>query len=175
MSLFFPTRYRRRVTDVSLAWLREQGIGGLILDIDNTLTTHDNPDLAPEVTAWLEQMRAAGMRMMILSNNSPERVAPFAQAVGLAFRPRAKKPLPGAYRAAAAEMGVDERACAVIGDQIFTDIVGANLAGMVSVLLEPIEWEKKQKFIVFKRFWERLLLAIPAQKRRREEEQRNAE
>lgn len=168
MALFFPTVYRRRVTDVTADDLHRLGVKGILLDIDNTLTTHDNPDLSPEVTAWLLSIQAAGFTPTVVSNNHPPRVAPFAERIGLPYQADAKKPLSSGYRAAAESLGLSPAECAVIGDQVFTDIVGANLAGMPSVLLEPIEPEVKQKFIVFKRFWERLLLRLPRERRRKE-------
>ena len=158
MSLFYPTVYRRRITDVSVTDLHRLGAKGLLLDVDNTLTTHDAPDLAPAVTDWLAAVQQAGFRPIVVSNNSEVRVAPFAAKLGLPYYAKAGKPLPRGFRAAAAQLGLPVRACTVIGDQIFTDIAGANLAGMPSVLLEPIEPETKQKFLVFKRRLERLLL-----------------
>ena len=172
MSLFYPTLYRRRITDVTVEDLQELGAEGVLLDIDNTLTTHDAPDLAPEVTAWLDRMRQAGYPMTVVSNNREPRVRPFAEKIGLGYECHAGKPLARGYRAAAGKLGLPPERCAAIGDQIFTDIVGANLAGMPCILLEPIEPEVAQKFIVFKRFWERLLLRAPRQKRKREEDYR---
>lgn len=158
MALFYPTLYRRRITDVTVADLHQMGVEGILLDVDNTLTTHDNPDLDAGVTAWLSAMQTAGFTLIIISNNKPHRVAPFAEKIGLCFQTNAKKPLPTGYKAAAKSLGLSTKRCVAIGDQIFTDIMGANLAGMPCILLEPIQWETKQKFIVFKRKWERLLL-----------------
>lgn len=172
MSLFYPTMYRRRVTDVTLADLRRLGAGAILLDIDNTLTTHDAPDLSPEVAAWLERMRGAGIAMTVVSNNREERVRPFAEKIGLHFQARAGKPLSRGYRAAAARLSCSPAECVAVGDQIFTDILGANLAGMPSILLEPIQPERDQKLIVFKRFWERLLLRSRRQRQRKEEDYR---
>lgn len=169
MALFFPTLYRRRITDVTAGDLQRLGVSGLLLDIDNTLTTHDNPDLAPEVLEWLRQRQAEGLQAVVVSNNKPERVAPFARRLGLPFQAKAAKPLPRGYRAAAALLELPPERCAVIGDQIFTDILGANLAGMPSVLLEPICPETEQRFIVFKRRLERRLLRGRQARRRRQE------
>lgn len=169
MALFFPTLYRRRITDVTAEDLQQLGVTGLLLDVDNTLTTHDNPDLAPEVLEWLRQRQAEGLRPVVVSNNKPERVAPFARRLGLPFQAKAAKPLSRGYRAAAAHLGLPPERCAVIGDQLFTDILGANLAGMPSVLLEPICPETAQKFIVFKRRLERLLLRGKQARRRKEQ------
>ncbi len=174
MALFYPTMYRRRVTDVSAADLQALGVRGILLDVDNTLTTHDNPQLDPAVMLWLEAMRAAGFLLTVVSNNSDERVRPFAEAIGLGYQAKAGKPLARGYRMAARTMGLPPCECVAIGDQIFTDIVGANLAGMPCVLLEPIEPEVEQKFIVFKRKLEKPLLNCRREKRRREEDYRDA-
>ncbi len=167
MSLFYPTVYRRRITDITVEELKRLGVVGVLLDVDNTLTTHDNPELTPEVAAWLDTVIAAGLRPTVVSNNKAERVRPFAERIGLPYQAKAAKPRPRGYKAAAASLGLPPAQCVVIGDQIFTDILGANLAGMPSFLLEPIEPEVEQKFIVFKRRLERLLLRCPRQKRRK--------
>ncbi len=166
--MFYPTLYRRRITDITVGDLNALGAKALLLDIDNTLTTHDNPDLTPEVTAWLMAMRAAGYSMMLVSNNSAGRVAPFAEKIGLPFQPNAAKPQAKGFRAASAALGVPLKQCVVIGDQLFTDIWGANMAGIPSVLLEPIQPEVEQKFIVFKRKLEAVLLRCPRQRKRKE-------
>lgn len=169
MAIFFPTLYRRRITDVTAEDLRQLGVTGLLLDVDNTLTTHDSPHLPPAVAGWLAQRQAEGLRPVVVSNNSPERVRPFAEKLGLPFQAQAAKPLPRGYRAAARLLELSPEQCVVIGDQIFTDILGANLAGMPSVLLEPIEPETQQKFIVFKRRLEKSLLRGKQAQRRGEQ------
>ncbi len=168
MALFFPTLYRRRVTDVTVEELQKLGVKGILLDVDNTLTTHDAPDLNAEVKGWLHRMEENGFALIIVSNNKPHRVAPFAEKIGLPFYALARKPLPFGYRSAAKQMGVAVKQCVAIGDQIFTDILGANLSGMASILLEPIQAEVDQKFIVFKRKIERPLLQMKRERTRRE-------
>lgn len=168
MSLFYPTLYRRRITDVTVEDLHRMGVRGVLLDVDNTLTTHDAPDLTDEVKAWLATMQEEGFSLMVVSNNKPERVAPFAEKIGLPYTALAHKPMPSGYKRAAAMLGVPKKECVAIGDQIFTDIMGANLSGMTSILLEPIQPEVEQKFIVFKRKIERLLLKNKLQQRRKE-------
>ena len=168
MALFYPTIYRRRITDVTAEDLRRLGARAILLDVDNTLTTHDAPDLDVAVREWLSSMKNEGFLLIIVSNNRTERVEPFAGSIGLPFVAHGRKPLPTGYRAAAAALGVPLRECIAIGDQIFTDVMGANLAHISSILLEPIEPEVEQKFIVFKRKIERLLMKNAHQKRRRE-------
>ncbi len=174
MALFYPTIYRRRITDITVADLQALGAQGILLDVDNTLTTHDNPQLEPAVSAWLDAMRVAGFPLTVVSNNCEERVRPFAEKIGLEYQANAAKPLPRGYMAAAAKLDLQPWQCVAVGDQIFTDILGANLAGMPCVLLEPIEPEVEQRFIVFKRKIERLLLGCCREKRRREEDYRHA-
>lgn len=170
MSLFFPTLYRRRITDVTAEDLRRWDADAVLLDVDNTLTTHDAPDLTDAVKTWLAQRQAEGFKLIIVSNNSAERVAPFAERIGLPYYAHARKPLPFGFGAAAKQMECTRQRCVVIGDQIFTDILGANLAGMHSVLLEPIQLEVEQKFIAFKRKIEKPLLNSRKQKARREQD-----
>lgn len=174
MSLFYPTIYCRRITDLTVETVHRLGAQGILLDVDNTLTTHDNPQVDPAIIDWLDDMRQAGFLMTVVSNNSDERVRLFAEKLGLGYQAKAAKPLPHGYKAAARAMGFEPRRCLVVGDQIFTDILGANLAGIPSVLLEPIEPEIEQRFIVFKRRIERILLRNARQKRRREGDYENA-
>ncbi len=168
MALFYPTLYRRRITDVTIEDLRRLGATAVLLDVDNTLTTHDAPDLTDAVKAWLAQMREEGLTLIIVSNNSAERVAPFAEKIGLPYYAHARKPLPFGFCAAAKQVEASRKQCVVIGDQIFTDILGANLAGIPSILLEPIQLEVEQKFIVFKRKIEKPMLNSRRQRMRRE-------
>ena len=170
MSLFYPTLYRRRITDVTAEDLRHLGVRGVLLDVDNTLTTHDAPDLTEEVKSWLSAMQVEGFSLVVVSNNQPERVTPFAKKIGLPFTAHARKPLPTGYRAAAKSLGFSVRECVAIGDQIFTDIMGANLSGMKSILLEPIQFEVEQKFIAFKRKIEAPMLNSRRQRARKEQD-----
>ena len=139
MSRLQPDYYIPHITGVTLEFLRRHGIRGLILDVDNTLTTHDDPTPHPDIAAWLDGMRQAGVGMMIVSNNTEERVRPFAEILGLPYVADGKKPGTDGMRRAAEKLGgLRPEETAVIGDQIFTDILGANLCGMRSVLLDPL-------------------------------------
>ena len=139
MSRLQPDYYIPHITGVTLEFLRRHGIRGLILDVDNTLTTHDDPTPHPDIAAWLDGMRQAGVGMMIVSNNTEERVRPFAEILGLPYVVDGKKPGTDGMRRAAEKLGgLRPEETAVIGDQIFTDILGANLCGMRSVLLDPL-------------------------------------
>lgn len=140
--LFTPTRAYKSILSVTPGILGEMGVCALILDIDNTMTTHDNPVPVEGLFEWLDGMREAGIKMMIVSNNHPPRVIPFAELLGLDFISEGAKPLPLGYKKAALKMGVSKEKICTIGDQLFTDILGAKLFGIKSILVPPIEPEK---------------------------------
>lgn len=158
MRLFAPAAIFRRVTDIAPEYLRAHGICALILDVDNTLTAHGSQELAPEVAAWLRQMRAAGIRLVIASNNMPKRVAPFAKRVGLDYLAFCCKPSPLGLSRARRVMGVPRAAVALVGDQIFTDALGANLYGIPMLLVQPMQQDTKPT-IRLKRMLEKPILA----------------
>lgn len=156
--MIYPHKRYRRITDIPIESLLADNIAALILDVDNTLTTHDNPHPGDGVMEWLANVKDAGISMMILSNNSAERVIPFAQMLSLPYESDAKKPLTGGYRRACERMGVSANQTAVIGDQLFTDILGGRLFGAHCILVDLIEPEHT-KFFQFKRACEQRLLA----------------
>lgn len=158
MSIFFPNDRFHRITDISPEKLVKSGFKGIILDVDNTLTTHDNPAPGEGVMDWLAAAKSAGLKLMILSNNSPERVTPFAKMLGLEFEANGKKPLPHGYKRTLAKMELKNSETLTIGDQIFTDVLGARLAGVYCIFVDPIEPEKTT-FFKFKRWLEKPILA----------------
>lgn len=129
------------IADISCDFLESNGIKALILDLDNTLTTHNNPIPKPEIKAWLDDMKSIGLPMMIVSNNHYERVRPFAEALGLPFVPDGRKPLTYGYKEAIKRLGFDKSNVAAVGDQIFTDVWGCKLTGIRSIFTYPIEYE----------------------------------
>ncbi|MFT3951486.1 MAG: YqeG family HAD IIIA-type phosphatase [Oscillospiraceae bacterium] len=155
--LFSPEFLFQRAADITPQFLKSRGIRGLILDLDNTLTTHNNPVPPPEIPAWIARLKAAGIAVMIVSNNSRVRVTPFAQQLGLDFIPRGCKPLPIGMRRAAKKMGLTRRQVAAVGDQLFTDILGAKLGGMHGIFVFPMAAEKGPVFR-FKRLLEKPIL-----------------
>lgn len=149
----------RRVTDITPSFLKKHDIKGLLLDLDNTLTTHDNPRPADGVIDWIKKIKSDGVKMMIVSNNHPPRVRPFAEMLGLDFVSEGKKPLSSGFNRAQKLMGIPFKNLAVVGDQIFTDMLGANLKRIKGIFVFPIELEgKEQKFIRFKRVIEKPFL-----------------
>ncbi len=155
--LFKPTYVFNNVTEITADFLNKHNIKGLILDLDNTLTTHNNPNPPQSSLDWLDKMKKSGIKMMIVSNNSAERVTPFAKALGLHFVPNGRKPLTFGYTQAIKEMGIHKKSIAAVGDQIFTDILGSNLKGIRSLFVFPIEPETSLPFR-FKRACEKPFL-----------------
>ena len=148
--LFRATAAFKMVTDITPEILKKLSIKGLILDLDNTLTTHDNPVPANGVMEWLDKMKKNGIKLMIVSNNHPPRVKPFADMLGLDFVSEGRKPLSKGFNEAAERLKLPKTTLAAVGDQIYTDILGANLAGLKSLYVVPIEHEKTN-FFKFKR------------------------
>ena len=146
--------------------LYESGYRGLIYDIDNTLVRHGCPaDRASR--ALFDRLHGMGFATCLLSNNSAARVAPFAEAVQSHFIEKAHKPNPAAYFAACARMGTEPGATAFIGDQLFTDILGAKRAKLRSILVQPIH-PREEIQIILKRRLEWIVLAGYRRKLRRE-------
>ena len=138
----------RRVTEITPDILKKLGIRGLILDLDNTLTTHDNPVPGDGVLDWLDVMKKNNIRLMIVSNNHAPRVKPFADMLGLEFVSEGKKPLTKGFKEAVEKMGIPKKHIAAVGDQIFTDVLGAGLFGVKMLYVDPIEHEKTTFFKV---------------------------
>lgn len=157
LSILYPTARLERVTAITREFLEERGLRGLILDVDNTLTTHNNPDVDPPVLHWLSQRRDDGIAMIILSNNSPERVKPFAEALKLPFVANALKPRLTGYQQAIRRLGLPPAQIAAVGDQIFTDIAGGNRCGLYTILVEPFD-TNENVFIRLKRAVQRRVL-----------------
>ena len=151
MPLLIPTIYKNRITDITVQELNDMGIRGLLLDVDNTLTTHGSQVLSNEVRAWLEEMKAAGIRMTVVSNSWEWRVQPFAEKIGLRHTSLSCKPSPFGFWRGMRRLGLKKKECAAIGDQVFTDIIGANLFGMTCIQVMPIEMETGKPFLAFKR------------------------
>lgn len=155
--LFKITAAFRKASDITPQKLRELGIKGLILDLDNTLTTHDNPVPADGILEWLDCMKKNNIRLMIVSNNHTPRVKPFADMLGLDFVSEGRKPLTKGFREASQKMNLPKNQLAAVGDQIYTDVLGANLYGIKMLYVQPIEHEKTN-FFKFKRKMEKPFL-----------------
>ena len=149
----------RSIVSITPNFLKNRGIKGLILDIDNTLAYDENPVPPENVAKWLELMKENGIKLMIVSNNHDERVRNFAEPLGLDYVCESLKPSKKGYREAMEKMHLKPDEVAGIGDQLFTDIWGANFSGITSIYVQPMALEGKEKrFILFKRKLEKPFL-----------------
>jgi len=146
MPRLHPDLWLHRVTRLTPGQLQSWGTKVLILDVDNTLTTHNNPVPDGDVLEWLERMKELGLRLVILSNNNARRVGPFAEALGLEYTADAWKPLKKGFREITRMTGVAPEEMAMVGDQIFTDVWGGNRFGARTVLVEAMEPESHWGF-----------------------------
>lgn len=162
--IFKPTYWVRNVLDIDETFLRENCIEGLILDLDNTLSMHGNPAAEEGIPEWLDKMRGLGIKLMVVSNNTKKRVEPLAEKLGLGFISSGAKPLTLGINKAVQAMGLPKNKLAVVGDQIFTDVMGGNFAKIRTILVEPFHLEKGALFklkrsaegLVFKRDFSKL-------------------
>lgn len=145
-----------RVTDITVEMLRRRNITALLLDVDNTLSTHHGMVLTEGLSEWIERMQSSGIRLLLLSNSKKKRVEPFAEKIGLDFISLALKPLPFGYIRGMKRLSSGRRSTAIVGDQIFTDVLGGNTVGARTVLLTPIKPESSLRF----RFKRRLEKAV---------------
>jgi HAD superfamily phosphatase (TIGR01668 family) len=133
-----PDDHAHTLPDVSLEALAAAGIRGIIVDLDNTVCPYRQPELAPGVADWVAEARRRGFVLVLVSNNFTERVASIGARLGIPIVPNALKPLPFAFLRALRLLRTPRRATVVIGDQLFTDVLGAKLLGLRTVLTQPL-------------------------------------
>ena len=145
-----PTNIYKDIYEITPDALRKMGIAALILDIDNTLVTYDDPKPTEGVTEWLDTMRGAGVQIAFVSNNHAPRVATFCEGLGCYYHADAAKPSRRYMREAMAHMGTTVENTACVGDQIFTDVLAGKRTGMRAFLVPPIK-DKRTLFFRAKR------------------------
>ena len=126
------------VYDIKPQDLIEKGYRAAIIDLDNTVIAWNNADYTPEMAAWIEAMQQAGVQIYILSNNTNERVAKVAEPLGIGYTAGALKPRRKNFQVALDALGTTQADTIMIGDQVMTDVIGANRAKLASILVKPI-------------------------------------
>lgn len=139
MSILQPAEYLQSIFEIDLARLKQMGKRAIILDLDNTLVRWNDPEPTPGLLTWLDEVRAKGFTPCIVSNNSGPRVSEFAAKVGIPFIPKATKPRRKGFFEAMERLGVSPAETVVVGDQIFTDVLGGNRSGAYTILVVPID------------------------------------
>ena len=137
-----PRERLNSTLEITPEWLRSRSLRGLVVDIDNTLVPFGFEGDLPELKHWAIALHEAGIPVRILSNAAPDRIGRWSHklnipAVGL-FAGTAAKPWPGGFRRAAFEMNLEPACVGMVGDQVFTDVLGGNLAGLYTILVKPI-------------------------------------
>ncbi len=133
-----PDLYITRVLDLDFDALTAEGVDTLLVDLDNTLLPRDTNVVPPELKQWSRDAREHGMTLCLVSNNWHERVHSVARELDCLLVAKAVKPLPFAFLRALKLCGSSRKSAVVIGDQLFTDVLGGKLLGMRTALVEPL-------------------------------------
>lgn len=137
--LFYPKQYVASLIDVDPAALCEQGIRGVLLDLDMTLVAWRGSEIEPHMEEWVRNALATGLRICIVSNTwRKDRIEAIAKRVNVPYILRAGKPRRGSLTRAMETLGTKPAETAVVGDQIFTDVVGGNRIGAYTILCMPM-------------------------------------
>ncbi len=128
--------------EISPQWLQERGLKGLLLDLDNTLIPYKTyGECPPALREWLDALHEAGIQTMLVSNGSSGRVRYWTQKLGIAGFGPAGKPWFG-FKRALAQLQMQPGEVAVVGDQLFTDVLGGNWIGAYTVLVPPLSYRE---------------------------------
>ncbi len=135
-----PHRYcASGVTEIDAAELRSLGIEAVLLDLDNTLVGWQRHDIPAEVFAWIEALKAAGIRLCLVSNTRHgRRLVSLSQELGVPYVRRAWKPRRRGFLNALAELQAEPSKTAMVGDQMFTDVFGGNRMGLYTIMVRPM-------------------------------------
>lgn len=159
LKILYPNMYVPSVLDIDPNDLYTRGIRCVLFDLDNTVVPRDKNDLTPDVAAWIKKLGDKGIKVCIISNNGPDRLGMVAGIEEIPAVCRAIKPCKHPFKKAMKMLGVTQRETAVVGDQIFTDILGGNRLGLYTILVEPLPGKEYWATKMFNRRLERLILA----------------
>ncbi|MDR0846871.1 MAG: YqeG family HAD IIIA-type phosphatase [Lactobacillales bacterium] len=141
LRIFKPTYLLNKVTDIKPARLKELGIKAILADVDNTLVAWHDPYGSPEILEWIRDIYASGLEIILVSNNTTKRVAKVSEQLGVDGVAWSLKPLPRGVNKALKRLGakgVTKKEVIMIGDQMLTDILSANLLGVDTVLVRQL-------------------------------------
>lgn len=153
-----PDHYLRSVLDIDLPALASAGKDTLLIDLDNTLVPRDSDVIPDEIRAWAAGLSDAGFKACLVSNNWHDRVTRVAQELEFELVAKAVKPLPFAFWVALRRMGTTRAQAVIVGDQMFTDVLGGKMTGITTILIAPVSSADLPHTLVLRRI-ERVLLA----------------
>ena len=140
---FHPNLVLASVAEITPELLRQHGIRSLLLDVDSTLKRYRATEIPPENVRWLASMQEADIPLCILSNGREHRIRPLAEQIAVPFVAPAMKPTPLGCRTAMKSMGFEPKSTAIVGDQVFTDILAGKFSGIFTILVTPIHPEEE--------------------------------
>ena len=151
MKKLYPNIYLKKVEDIKIETLIKNKIKLLILDVDNTLIDYYK-NLSENVINWAKEMKGQGIKLYILSNtNNEEKVKEVAKKLDIKYKHFAMKPLKRGFKYVQKETNIKPENIAVVGDQIFTDVLGGNRSKMFTILVDPIDDKKDYWYTAWKR------------------------
>jgi len=157
MKLLTPDYYEDNIFNINLNKLKKDGIKLILTDIDNTIVPYGLAKPTKAIFDWFEKVKTLGFDVCFLSNNNFERVDLFNKELGYYAIHKANKPLPFSYNKCVKKYNVTKNETVFIGDQLFTDVLGAKVAGVKCILVKPIRMDEEDFQIQFKRKVEKLL------------------
>lgn len=159
LNLLYPKMYVSSVTDIDPGDLYGRGIRCVLFDLDNTVVPRDKNELPPEVARWIGRLREKSIKVCVISNNGPGRVGRVSGMEDIPSVCRAIKPRKHPFRKAMNMLGVIPEETAVVGDQVFTDILGGNRLGLYTILVVPMPGKEYWATEMINRRLERLVLS----------------
>lgn len=136
--LLRPRLYVESIHQIDLAELQRRGIQAICSDLDNTLVPWSANEANPELLGWLQSVTASGMEVFLVSNAVPERLQRFLKLLGVRGIGKAGKPRRRAFLQALRQLNLPAERVALVGDQIFTDVLGGNRVGLYTILVVPL-------------------------------------
>lgn len=153
---FYPNIYLNSVLEIKIEFLIKNKIKALILDVDNTLIDYKK-NLSEEIIAWSKHLQGQGIKMYILSNtNKKEKVKNVAEKLQIQYEMFAKKPSKKGFMKIKNILNINPESIAVVGDQIFTDVIGGNKCNMFTILVDPVN-KKDYWYTAWKRPLEKII------------------
>ena len=134
-----PKLITDELTDLTPVLLEAQGIRLLMMDFDNTIVPYTTSVPTEQMDAWLRQMAASEFQLCVVSNSRKDRVKKFCEPYGIPVITHARKPGTRGIEESLAKFGIDRKQAALVGDQIYTDTLGGNRAGVTSILVRAID------------------------------------
>lgn len=160
----YPNKYVKKVEELDIKFMEENGLEALILDVDNTLIDMSKV-VSESIKGWAKRLQASGFKLYILSNSqNKSKIKKIANEINAPFEYFARKPFKQGFLKIKEKLGLESKQIGVVGDQIFTDIIGGNSVGMYTVLVELINkkeylhtaWKRPIESLIKKRYCRKL-------------------